>query len=291
MGSLDQIVFASTTEGFALEGGNSGEGVNNGVTLYATYDGARTWKKVREPVGDALSRIAVTPSTLYGVTMHCAKQPVGNVGCLNYRLARTSLKSWHWTSTAIPNGNKYPWGFLGGVAAFGPMVWMSEGAKWSLLVASTDHGATFRTFTPKFPALASVAGCELSAFSATALWAECPTGMEVSFAFSGDAGAKWNSVPTNQFMGTGGGFFDPVSSTLAYLDYGGSRPLYRVSNAGRTMTKAGRLRCSSVNSSVNALVFTSERSGLAICVPGDDLSQARMVRTTDAGATWSQITP
>jgi hypothetical protein len=284
-GSLEQMVFANASVGYALEGESSA------TTLYATYDGARTWQKVSSPAGHDLTRIAVSSNTLYGVIMHCAKQSNGNVGCTKYRLVHTSLAVKHWSSAAIPNGRSYPWGFLGNVAAFGSKVWLTEGAKWSLLVSSDNHGTSFTTLTPTFPALGSVAGCDLTATSTSALWAACPTGMQVSFAFSSDAGAEWNQVPTQQFMGTGGGYFDPVSSTLAYLDYGGPRDLYRVSDAGRDMTDVGTLQCSEVNSSINVIAFTTRRSGLAICTPQGLWNSARLEQTTNGGATWNRISP
>ncbi len=290
--SWDQIVFANVSDGFALAVKSNNKGVSTGSVLYATRNGAQTWEKMGEPVGDFLSSIAVTSNTLYGVTTHCSKQPDGNEGCLDYRLVHSSFSTKHWTGAAIPNGRSYAWGFLGNVAAYGPMVWMSEGAKWSLLVSSNDHGAALSARTPKWPALASVAGCDLTAYSTTALWSSCPTGMEVSFAFSDDGGAKWTTVPTKQFMGTGGGFFDPVSSSLAFLDYGGSRaPLFRISDFGRDMTRVGTLQCSSKNSSVGQFVFTTQRNGLAICSPDGLHSSARLVETTDGGDTWNQINP
>jgi hypothetical protein len=292
MDSLDQLVFANAQVGFALEGDVNGEGVPNGNALYATYNGARTWTKVPEPVDGPLSRIAVTSNTLYGVTMHCVKRANGEEGCTNYRLVHTSLSVKHWASSAIPNGNSLPMGgFIGNVSAFGSTVWLTEGAKWSLLVSSHDHGTTLTTFTPAFPELASVAGCDLTAISASAIWAQCPTGMQVSFFFTDDAGAKWTTVPTKQFMGTGGGYFDPVSATLAYLDYGGPRSLYRVSDAGHHMTEVGTLQCSKVNSSVESIVFTSERGGLAICSPEGNWSSNRLERTDEGGTTWSRVIP
>jgi hypothetical protein len=284
IGSLEQLVFASAQVGYALEA------KGNGNILFATFNGGRTWKKELEPKGStALLGLTVTSHMLYAVTSHCAKQPNGNEGCTDYQLQRASLAVKHWSSSAIPNGRKFPWGFLGNVAAFGPNVWLTEGAKWSLLASSHNYGATFTTYTPPSPALISVAGCDLTAISSTALWSQCPTGMQVSFYFSDDAGTKWVGVPTDQFMGTGGGYFDPVSSSLAYLDYGGPRPLYRVTNSGHDVTKVGVLRCSSVNSSIGSLVFTSELAGLAICTPQDNWSTALLERTSDGGATWSRL--
>lgn len=290
-GSWDQLVFANTNDGFALAVGVNNKGVSTGSELYATRNGARTWTKIREPAGNFLSSVAVSSNTLYGVTMHCSKQTNGNEGCLDYRLVHTSLSVQRWTSSPIPNGRSYPWGFLGNVAAYGSMVWLTEGAKWSLLIYSRDRGSALNTLTPKWPALASVAGCDLTAFSMMKLWASCPTGMEVSFSFSDDGGGTWTAVPTDQFMGTGGGFFDPVSGTLAYLDYGGPRSLYRVIDAGHHLAKVGTLQCSKVNFSVDSMAFTSERNGLAVCLPQDLLSLARLERTTDGGTKWSRVVP
>jgi len=290
LGSLNQLVFANDKVGFALEGEGGGEGVANGDVLYATYNGARTWKKVSEPPGGALSRIAVTPNMLYGVTMHCAKQSNGNEGCTNYRLVHTSLSVNHWVSSAIPNGNALPsGGYVGNVAALGSKAWLTEGAKWSLLVSWRNYGMTLSTRTPVPPGLMSVAGCDLTATSTTVLWAQCPTGMEISFFFSDDAGANWTLLPTKQFSGTGGGYFDPVSNSLAYLDYGGPRSLYRVTDAGHHMTEVGTLQCSKVDSSVNSMVFISERAGLAICSPEGVGISNRLERTTDGGAKWSRV--
>jgi hypothetical protein len=285
-GTLEQMVFANAQDGYALEGSKSATSPY-ATTLYATFDGARTWQQVHTPEGGAdFSRIAVSSNTLYGVVMHCAKQPNGNEGCTNYQLDHASLSVKHWTSSPIPNGRSYPWGFLGNIAAYKSKVWFTEGAKWSLLVSSLDKGTTFTSHTPAVPALMSVAGCDLTAVSSTTLWAACPTGMEVSFFFSSDAGVKWATLPTKQFMGTGGGFFDPLSTTLAYLDYGQASPLYRVSDAGRNMKVAGKLDCSNVAS----LVFTNVHDGLALYATEGDWSSARLERTVDGGATWHRAT-
>ena len=287
VGSLDELVFANAEVGYALEGG---DGVDNAVSLYATFNGARSWTKVSTPAGQ-LSRVAASTNAVYVVVMHCAKQSDGNVDCTNYRLIHSSLSAKHWTVSPLPHGN-FPSGFLGNVTAFGSKVWLSEGAKWSLLVSSRNHGTSFSTYTPTFPALASVAGCDLTATSTTGLWSACPTGMEESFAYSSDAGMKWNEVPTHQFMGTGGGYFDPVSSSVAYLDYGGgSNALFRIGNAGHVMTAAGTVKCSKGNARIGVITFTSSRDGLAICESQGLFTSAQLEGTSNGGATWIHINP
>jgi hypothetical protein len=115
--------------------------------------------------------------------------------------------------------------------------------------------------------------------------------MQVAFAYSSDGGAHWSTVPTNQFMGTGGGYFDPVSNNLAYLDYGMKQPFDRVTTDGShiTETQVGVLSCSRVNSSIGDLTFTNRLDGLTICYPGDVWADARVDRTTDGGISWRRL--
>jgi hypothetical protein len=113
--------------------------------------------------------------------------------------------------------------------------------------------------------------------------------MQESFFFSNDAGASWTQVPQQQFMGTGGGFFDPATTTLAYLDYGATSPLVRITTSPRMATTVGVLSCSKINSSVNGLIFTNTRDGLALCLPGDDPAAGRLEKTSNGGSTWLDV--
>jgi photosystem II stability/assembly factor-like uncharacterized protein len=129
----------------------------------------------------------------------------------------------------------------------------------------------------------------MTAMTTQAIWAECPTGMDVSFFYSGDAGATWNRIlPAHGFGGTGGGTFDPVSSTVAYIDYGdsnGPKNLYRITNEGRTGTAVAKLRCN-IDS---GLVFTDARNGLVACDAKNTNATTYLMRTTDGGVTWTKI--
>jgi hypothetical protein len=51
----------------------------------------------------------------------------------------------------------------------------------------------------------------------------------------------------------------------------------------------GVLSCSKINSSVNGLIFTNARDGLALCLPGDDQAAGRLERTIDGGSTWLDV--
>ena len=281
-GNLDELAFANAEDGYAVTGANR-------RTLYATFNGARSWHKEKDPAPQGLSDLTTSSGELYAVTSHCAKQKDGNVGCTDYRLLRSPLTSLTWSSSPIPNGRKYPYGFLGNVAAHGKDVWFTEGAQWSLIATSHNRGVTFTTSSSR--PLISVAGCFLTATSSLDLWAQCPTGMQVSFAYSSDGGVHWLTVPTTQFMGTGGGYFDPVSNNLAYLDYGMTQPFDRVTTDGSHIreTRVGVLSCSRIDSSIGDLTFTNRMDGYAICYPGDAWANARVEHTTDGGMTWRLV--
>lgn len=283
-GTLRNIVFANDDIGYALEG-------RVWITrLYATYDGGHAWRRVSLPQGVDIMSVAATTKKLYVVTMHCTKQANGNWGCRNYDLIRSSLASHQWASTPIHVG-RYPLdATVGPVSAFANRLWMTRMAfpkssheAAETLLLSSDGGKILNT-SPE-DALGYVNGCELTAMSEVDLWAQCPTGMQVSFWFSSDAGTTWNPVAAKQFMGTGGGNFDPVSATVAYLDYGpggGEPDFFRVTNAGRTLTPAGDLRCTNVRS----LAFINREDGLVIC---DNYVTSTLERTTNGGRSWRRL--
>jgi hypothetical protein len=271
--------FVNVKVGYAVEGASFS------TALFATYNGAQSWQKLTLPKDDSIASLAATSRFLYVVTMRCKKRVDNNVGCTNYQLRRSTLKNRVQVVTDIPNGRTYPWGFLGNVVGSGNNVWLSEGAKWSLLVRSHNDGTTLTSVS--ITKLYGTAGCALSAMSTTSLWAQCPGGMQSVFFLSSDAGQTWTTVPTNQWFGTGGGYFDPVSANLAYLDYGETTKganLFRITNFGRTVTAVGRLDCPDLWS----LNFTSRSVGVALCTT--NYSTGVLERTTNGGTTWSHVT-
>jgi hypothetical protein len=281
-GTLDQLVFASDRLGYALEGKTWR------TRLYVTRDGGHSWRRVSLPRGVDIMSVAATTVKLFVVTMDCTKQANGNWGCRNYNLIRSSLKSHQWSSTPIPVGRSPLDATVGPVSAFANRLWMTRMAfpkstheAAETLLRSSDGGRIL-TSSPE-TALGFVNGCGLTAMSANDLWAECPTGMQVSFFYSSDDGTTWNLVPTSQFSGTGGGNFAPVDGDVAYLDYGpfgGAPDFFRVTNAGRTLTPIGELRCTDVRS----MAFINLDDGLALCG-----STVTLERTTNDGRSWSPL--
>lgn len=276
----DELVFANPKVGFAEVG------LVSPSTFYVTFNGAKTWQREKMPFGNRISGFTTTAKNVYVVTAKFEKRlNEGDGGDRDYRLAQSSLSSLHWSSTRIPNSN-FTWGFLGPIAAFGPNIWISEQRHRELLVTSHNYGRTLTTAVLPFPALASVAGCALTATSLVSLWAECPTGMQEQFYYSDDGGAQWTLIdPVTQIMGTGGGYFDPVSADLGYLDVGlFSDDLYRITDDAHSDKLVGTFKCGGVN----PLVFTSAANGLALCA-GNYSPPSRLFRTANGGAAWTRV--
>ena len=280
-GNLEDLVFANTFDGYALlrEG--------SFLSLYVTLDGASTWHRQSVAPGEHVLQVVTDHNQLFAVVAHCRN----NHACTDLRLARSTLAAKKWTVTKISNTSSHSPSLPSfDITAFGPNVWATvQGPKYPLLYRSRDGGRTFTASSA--PALSAVTACSLTAESSSVLWAECPTGMMVSFFFSGDAGVHWINVSGLGYAGTGGGYFDPVSRSLAYLDYGQigpSRPknLFRITNAGRTSTPVGTLRCDGAW----GLVFTDATHGLAVCNRNYKLTSTYLLRTSNGGATWSSVT-
>lgn len=278
-GSLGQVVFATAYDGYALDE------VKGITVLYVTHDGARSWRRQAIAKGAAIGELVATSRNIYVIAMRCAAMANLNAGCGHYELFRSGLAADDWMSTPIPNGDASPYGYLGRPAAYGDTVWLSEQLHNSLLFTSRNGGASYSTRV--VPKLVSTAGCNLTATSSATLWAECPTGMMVSFFFSSDAGKSWTSLlsPGPQFAGTGGGAFDPVSPDLAYIDFGQmtrTNNIARVTNAGRDLTAVGTLKCLDVYS----MVFFDRVHGLSVC---SDYTHTYFERSIDGGAHWKRF--
>jgi hypothetical protein len=274
LGNVSSVIFATTEDGYILLQGPT-------TTLQVTLDGAKTWHREVIATGSSVLDFTTSESELYAVIARCPKFG----GCTDYQFARSPLSANKWSFTNLAR-----WFSVTGVGigAYGSNVWLNQQtAAATVMLTSHNQGRTFARST--VAKLGSVSACSLTAASATALWAQCPTGMMVSFFYSSDGGVKWNALPTNLFSGTGGGAFDPVSSSVAYLAYGlndlrGSKNFYRVTDEGRTTTAVGKLSCRSIV----GMVFTNSMDGLAACYLGTQ-SNTSLLHTSDGGAMWSTV--
>jgi len=275
LGNLSELFFANSMDGYALFN------ATNTFVWYVTTDGAHSWHRESVASGETILQLVPAHRELYAVTARCTKKYT----CTDYRIARTPLTATRWTFTALPAPLA-----KGGFAldAYDTHVWANlQNSRVARLFTSYNEGRTFTQSSA--PLLASVSACSLTPMSPTSLWAECPTGMLVSFFHSGDAGVHWTSISRYEFSGTGGGAFDPVSSSLAYLNFGPftsrARDLYAVTTSGHRMTTVGNLACTSTN----GLVFSNAIRGLAICQKNGATSSTYLLRTSDGGRSWTRV--
>lgn len=278
-GDLNRLVFSNERDGFALVGPSQDD-----EALYVTTDGARTWRRDQPAAGETVVAITATPSSLYATTARCGT--ASGASCSRYELARRSLSASRWTLEALSSLGLAEGDSDAVPAVRGARIWFSEQSlSRSLVFASSDDGASFRVIDA--PMLASVSGCGLSAWSARALWAQCPTGMMESFFHSTNGGATWARVPQQAYFGTGGGFFEPVSATLAFVDYGDdAHRVYRLSEPKGSEAAVGALDCSDVPS----VAFADPTAAVAVCerVSGSS-SRTLLEITTDAAARWRAL--
>ena len=248
-GSLMGLVFATPLIGYALEGSAQPQ------VLYATFNGAKTWQKVKIPSGDIIVGLTATGDHLYALFENCKKS---NNGCVSFRVEHSTLSAQKWSGVNIPSSALNAGYSAGAIGAFGENVFISEQTNGAaLLFVSHNGGVSFTKSTPS--KLMSMQGCALTAVSTKELWAECPTGMLVSFLFSNDSGRTWSSLVHHQFGGTSGGFFATAGYDFAYLDVGPNpRNIYRINVGARREHTIGELACPSVISAV----FMSVEHGL-----------------------------
>ncbi|HEV3212805.1 MAG TPA: hypothetical protein VGZ03_05340 [Acidimicrobiales bacterium] len=275
-GTLRQLVFATPSDGLALEGPVYASLLS--ATFYATTNGARSWAKQSLGRGVSVIAVAATATAYFMVTARC---PHRYYPCTGYRLSHSATDHLSWTSTAL--GNQAGLGAFGAtIAAFGRHVWLSEATSRGapVLASSSDGGSSFTLRAA--PRLVAVTPCQLWASSASALWARCPTGMLVSFAHSGNGGTAWTLAKVGLIGNTSGGAYDPISASRAFLARGTTTDeLYRVSGASGASAPVGRIPASNVFS----LVFTTPAQGMEVGTASGGAAP-RLERTSDGGASW-----
>jgi photosystem II stability/assembly factor-like uncharacterized protein len=284
--TFNNVSFATPKDGYAFVG------PYDASVVYVTTNGARSWHQLKS-LNDLVGSIHLTDSGLFAMTAQCS---LTTTNCDNYRVWRSSLNAKKWTLLptlwkAGTDGRYY--NYPPEIAASRNYVWELETAPNGVayLWTSINRGRTFSRVEVSTPELVSVSGCSLTAMSTRELWAECPTGMQVSFWHSDDGGATWHAVTDSayQYMGTGGGAFDPLSANVAMLDYGGTARhpnLFRITEGGARFTPIRELSCNNAA----PLIFANVSDGLVLCSQDNIDTTTAILRTSNGGVTWSNVT-
>jgi hypothetical protein len=276
--TLESLQFTNGGEGYALVGTRST------TSLYVTHDGAATWHRVSAMPGVTIQRVTVTGNVLYATMATCKGF---DDDCVNLTVAKSLFWPIHWTALRLPSiPNNGLNGGIPEVSADAATVWLSQWENNAEVIwRSTNEGATFHETTE--PQLVSINGCSLALITPKDTWAQCPTGMLVSFFYSSDGGAHWLNVPQRPFSGTGGGFFAPAWNSTAYIDYGETpHNLYRVDMRDDAAVPVGELSCDNAESPV----FMAGGDGLVVCTTEVGSKQTTsLLATSDGGAVWHKV--
>jgi hypothetical protein len=274
--TLQSLSFTNGGQGYALVG------MSSATSLYVTDDGAATWHKVPAMSGVTIQRITVTGSVIYATMAKCASF---DDHCVDVTIAKSALWPIHWTALRLPSiPNNGLNGGIPEVSADVTSIWLSEIENNDEVIwRSTNEG---RTFHETVEPMVSINGCALDLVTPEDAWAQCPTGMLVSFYYSSDGGARWESVPQRPFGGTGGGFFAPTWNSVAYIDYGETpNNFYRVNMRKGVAVHVGELACEITQSPV---FMTDE--GLVVCTTDHGATQSTFLySTSDGGAVWHKV--
>jgi photosystem II stability/assembly factor-like uncharacterized protein len=120
-------------------------------------------------------------------------------------------------------------------------------------------------------------------------WAECPTGMMVSWLRSTDGGAHFSHWW--ETSGTGGNAFEPLSATVAYRYTGiGPGPAYllqRTTDGGASFITVGRLFPN--EGSTPQFAFSDEDHGYVLGPSELGKTGFEVLYTSDGGRQWRPI--
>jgi photosystem II stability/assembly factor-like uncharacterized protein len=248
-----QIRFADTHNGFAY-----------GPDLYATHNGAATWKHVE--VGGTVTDLAISAGQVYATV-----EPAGGG---NGKLVRSPVGHDSWSTVSAAGV------VSGGLWTQGPEVIVQSGAGSGIgtsLMVSHDGGASFTASPSPSPGLP----CIIAAPTPPVVWARCATGMNSGVWRSTDDGAHFTAVVSTGLSLPNSAPFAAASSSTAVVGY---QQLYRTTDDGATWSQTGPpgIRWAYIG-------FTDATHGVALGFAGQNATDERLYYTTDAGQTYHRV--
>jgi hypothetical protein len=277
-GTTATLRFADRLDGFAFTPGLGGAGSR----FYASHDGGSSWHRLA--LGNVLA-FATGGGNAYLVTARCSLD-----ACRRYRLERSPVGRDAWTGRAPPFALA---GSSVDLAAHGSNVWLlgtppsgQNGSGSDVLARSSDGGRTF--ITGRGPCVPGRGG-ELTPSSATVVWAACPGGLLAAAWRSTDRGVRFTRVRTPPLANSAA--LAPASSdTVVVAPNGAGSRLFRTTDAGAAWTRPSTPPAGFFWPWIG---FTDPSHGAALVQTRYDraakLEVQRLWRTTDGGASWSNV--
>ncbi len=279
------LYFANPNDGYVEEYTSTGTKWATS-SLFATFNGGRTWRSVAITPHPSIYGFATSSRFFYALTEECTAKGM----CSDNELSRSRVGTTKWTPMSIPREiRKYSNDLQ--VAAFGSSVWLTAQnqltAPYSPYVATSVNAA--ESFTVRVqPLLQSVGACVIQPASSTVVWAECDDGnMQGDVLYSNDGGDQWGVEPHGKLAHFGLGVFDAVSPALAYfINEQYPRTLFRTSSGSANARSVGTLPRDAFWFSLD---MTSGLNGAALSDGPGGSNLYRLWRTVDGGRQWSRV--
>jgi hypothetical protein len=277
-GSVGKVLFANASDGWVY-----------GPTLWATYNGAQTWTKVK--LGGPVYLLATSGDEVYAVVGSCSPS-AHNCRTPTLKLERAIVGSdaWHTvggvsgygTTAVLFAKNANAWVSFAPKSAGAVMIWKSSnsGSSWQRLPdpcydpsEATDLAALASPGDDRLFELC--AGNPGAGQEGKSLWASTSSGTSGHFVSQLPLGGLASDVAA------------PTRSDILVTAVSGASFVYRSTNGGSTWATHGFV---DGGSGLFDFAFATPSFGVTVeGGPVDGPSNDRLLETSDGGATWSPV--
>jgi hypothetical protein len=291
-GSVESLVFANSSDGYAVEGPAPSAGPLIGAPVFVTVDGGESWSPIGFGADVSVFKMVTSGNVFYAVLVHCTRSSAVTVPtCEDYRLGRSVVGTTSWSSVPIPGTSSLDDTAVG-LGAAGASVWLTymQGTDDAVPQLLESSGGVPPFTTVSEPPLAGVTACAITVSPGNVIWADCPTGMMQTYLRSPDAGGHFSALWSAS--GTIGASYEALSGDVAYRYLGTqSQLLQRTTDGGRQFATVARLVFS--EGTGTQFVFTDANDGFALGDLGENQRSQpavpTLLQTLDGGTSWTTV--
>lgn len=268
---VNRVVFADRTDGWLYD-------QSGARSIWATHDGGASWQEITLPGN--VQAVAAAGRTVYAVAgSRLYRSPLG-------RNAWTRVSGWPWSGPMTGNV----------LAVSGNSAWFSGGS----YLWTTADGIRWARYPLRSPGTYDGTPYQLAGIAAASPWYVAflyaapggmyHTGMKVLVSFNGGR-SQWQTLQAPPPEG------DVAAFAMAPGRFGviavavvtpGLDHIYRSASAGQTWTTYG-IQGTGGGAMLGSLQFTSPATGFLVTGTPGAGSHGQLLRTTDAGRTWSPV--
>jgi hypothetical protein len=277
-GSVGKVLFANANDGWVY-----------GPTLWATYNGAQSWAKVA--LGGPVYLLATSAQEVYAVVGNCS--PSGhNCPTPTLRIERAAVGSAAWQTVAGVSG----YGTTAVLTANSANAWVSfspKGAGAVMIWRSSNSGSTWQRLpNPCYEPFQATDLAGMASPRGSLLFELCAgnpgAGQEgKSLWASNNGGTSGHVVGQLPLGGLALGVAAPTSKDILVTAVSGASFVYRSTNGGSTWATHA---FADGGAGFYDFAFVTPSFGDAVeGSPADGPNDARLLETSDGGATWAPV--